>query len=121
MSPRHTQKSHSRFVYRLCHPADWQRALRCGLFAGTADDRRDGFLHFSAVHQVAETARKHYARARGLLLVEVDARKLGPALRWEPSRGGALFPHLYGVLPLWAVTRVRPYRRALGAGDTHAA
>ena len=71
-------------------------------------DRRDGFIHFSNAAQVAETAAKHFAGQGDLLLVCVDAKRLGDRLKWEPSRGGALFPHLYGDLDLAAVTRVEP-------------
>ena len=69
---------------------------------------RDGFIHFSTAAQVQETAAKHFAGARDLLLVFVDTARLGDRLRWEPSRGGALFPHLYGPLDLAAVVRVTP-------------
>jgi uncharacterized protein (DUF952 family) len=110
MPPSHTQKSQARFIYRLCRPADWARAQRTGVFAGSADDARDGFLHFSTAPQVAETARRHYASERSLLLIEIEAQALGPDLRWEPSRGGALFPHLYAPLDLASVRCVRPFR-----------
>ena len=71
-------------------------------------DRRDGFIHFSTGTQVAETAAKHFAGQSDLLLVSVDATRLDNRLKWEPSRGGALFPHLYGDLDVAAVTRVEP-------------
>jgi uncharacterized protein (DUF952 family) len=95
----------------------WDTAAHAGSFRGAAIDERDGFIHFSTDAQVAETAAKHFAGAADLVLVAVDARALGEALRWEPSRGGALFPHLYGALPLVAVRWVKPL--PLGADGRH--
>jgi uncharacterized protein (DUF952 family) len=95
-------------VYRIISPAEWQEAQRRGVFTGSADDARDGFIHFSTAEQVPVTHEKHYGGRAGLLLLEIDAAKLGAALRYEPSRGGALFPHLYGTLPVDAVIRVQP-------------
>jgi uncharacterized protein (DUF952 family) len=86
----------------------WREAERTGVFRGSEVDRRDGFIHFSTAAQVAETAAKHFAGQVDLLLVRVDAAKLSDGLRWEPSRGGALFPHLYGDLDPRSVTRVDP-------------
>jgi uncharacterized protein (DUF952 family) len=95
-------------IYRLLSQAAWQHARAAGSFLGSEHDLRDGFIHFSTAQQVAETAARHYAGLTDLLLLEVSVDALGPDLRWEPSRGGALFPHLYGSLPLSAVTRVEP-------------
>jgi uncharacterized protein (DUF952 family) len=95
-------------IYRLLAAEAWQQAQASGSFQGSEHDLRDGFIHFSTAEQLAETARRHYAGQNGLLLLGVNAAALGSALRWEPSRGGALFPHLYGALPLAAVTRVEP-------------
>jgi uncharacterized protein (DUF952 family) len=95
-------------IYRLLDASVWNAAQRSGSFAGTEHDVRDGFIHFSTAGQVAETAARHYAGRQDLVLLQVSAEKLGPALRWEPSRGGALFPHLYGDLPVAAVERVDP-------------
>ena len=95
-------------LYKICPATLWQEAKRAGVFRGSEADRRDNFIHFSTAAQVAETAAKHFAGQSDLLLISVDARKLGNALKWEPSRGGALFPHLYGALALSAVTRVVP-------------
>jgi uncharacterized protein (DUF952 family) len=97
-----------RFVYRLLSAEVWERAQREGTFRGTEHDLRDGFIHFSAAEQVVETAARHYARQQALLLLWVETARLGPALRFEPSRGGALFPHLYGELPVSAVVRAEP-------------
>jgi uncharacterized protein (DUF952 family) len=104
-------------IYRLVAADVWQRAERAGSFAGTEHDQRDGFIHFSTAAQVAETAARHYAGVAGLLLLGVGVEALGAALRWEPSRGGALFPHLYASLPTSAVTRVEPL--ALGSDGLH--
>lgn len=97
-------------IYKICEQTLWQAAESAGRFLGTSDDARDGFIHFSSASQLAETAAKHYANKSGLMLVAVEAAALGAALKWEPSRGGELFPHLYGVLPLAAVhwARVLP-------------
>jgi uncharacterized protein (DUF952 family) len=93
-------------VYKICPVALWREAERNGVFRGSDDDRRDGFIHFSTAAQVAETAAKHFSGQRDLLLIRVDANDLGERLKWEPSRGGALFPHLYGDLELAAVMKV---------------
>ena len=95
-------------IYRLLSVEAWRAAESAGSFIGSAHDLRDGFIHFSTAEQVAETAARHYAGARDLLLIGVSVAALGSALRFEPSRGGALFPHLYGALALSAVTRVEP-------------
>lgn len=104
-------------VYKICPAALWRRAERDGVFRGSADDRRDGFIHFSTAEQVAETAAKYFAGQGDLLLIAVKATPLGAALKWEASRGGALFPHLYGELPLAAVHTIAPL--PLGADGRH--
>ncbi len=96
------------FVYKVCAAPLWRDAEGVGCFRGTVIDLQDGYIHFSTAAQVAETLAKHFAGQTDLLLIEVDTARLGNALKWEPSRGGALFPHLYGVLDLSAVTRVVP-------------
>jgi len=103
-------------IYKICPASAWREAERRGTFTGSADDARDGFIHFSAASQVAETARKHFFGQTGLFLVAVDADALGAALRWEPSRGGELFPHLYGDLDLGAVTAVLDLRARSDGG-----
>ncbi len=95
-------------IYKICPASLWREAERDGAFRGSDADRRDGFIHFSTAEQLAETAKKHFAGQNDLLLVHVDAAQLGGALKWEPSRGRALFPHLYGELALSAVTHVEP-------------
>jgi uncharacterized protein (DUF952 family) len=85
-------------VYHICRAETWEAAARAGRYDGSEDDRRDGFLHFSTADQIVESARRHRAGQAGLVLVAVESARLGERLRWEPSRGGALFPHLYGPL-----------------------
>ena len=93
-------------VYKICPRDLWHQAEALGRFTGAPVDRADGYIHFSTAAQVAETAARHFAAATDLVLVTVDADSLGAALRYEPSRGGDLFPHLYGDLPLSAVRAV---------------
>jgi len=95
-------------IYKICAAALWREAERTGRFIGAGIDATDGFIHLSAADQVAETAAKHFGGQNDLVLVAVDAEALGSALKWEVSRGGALFPHLYGALPLAAVRWVKP-------------
>ena len=104
-------------IYKIVPAVLWREAERDGSFRGSAVDLRDGFIHFSSTGQVEETAAKHFAGEDDLLLVAVDSAALGDALIWEPSRGGALFPHLYGALDLAHVTSVAP--RPLGADGRH--
>lgn len=108
---------HDRIIYKLMPRAEWDAAQEAGVYSGSADDRRDGFIHFSTEAQIADTARKHFHAVEDLLLLAVDAALLGPHLKWEPSRGGALFPHLYAPLPLGAVLSVTPISR--GATGQH--
>jgi uncharacterized protein (DUF952 family) len=96
----------ARTIYKICPAALWRAAEQTGVFHGSEVDRRDGFIHFSTAKQAAETVARHFAGQNDLLLIAVDASALGERLRWEPSRGGALFPHLYGPLDLTAVRRV---------------
>jgi uncharacterized protein (DUF952 family) len=93
-------------IYKICPAELWREAERVGVFHGSPVDLHDGFIHFSTAGQVAETAARHFSGQRDLVLVAVDADTLGPALKWEPSRGGALFPHLYGPLDVSAVQSV---------------
>ena len=107
-----------RRIYKICPASAWREAERQGAYRGSADDVRDGFIHFSLPSQVAETARKHFIGQTGLVLIAVDADVLGDALRWEPSRNDELFPHLYGELDLGAVTGVHPmYAQSDGTHD----
>lgn len=93
-------------VYKICSEALWRRAQETGVFVGAPVDRADGFIHLSTAAQVAETAARHFAGQDGQVLLAVNTAALGAALKWEPSRGGALFPHLYGPLPISAVAQV---------------
>ena len=95
-------------IYKVCSATAWQDAESSGLFAGSPDDVRDGFIHFSTAEQLPDTLAKHFAGRGDLLLIAVDADRLGPALKWEPSRGGALFPHLYAGLPVSAAAWLKP-------------
>jgi uncharacterized protein (DUF952 family) len=95
-------------IYKICERPAWKEAERAGLYRGSAVDARDGFIHCSTALQVRETAAKHFAGRVDLLLVAADGDQLGSALKWEVSRGGNLFPHLYAALPLAAVRWVKP-------------
>jgi uncharacterized protein (DUF952 family) len=107
-----------RTIYKICSASAWREAERLGIFRGSTDDLRDGFIHFSTPLQLAETARKHFSGQSGLFLVAVDTDALGDSLRWEPSRNDELFPHLYGELDLGAVTAVLELRtRSDGSHD----
>jgi uncharacterized protein (DUF952 family) len=95
-------------IYKICSEALWREAERVGVFAGAAIDLEDGYIHFSTAAQAPQTAARHFAGQGELVLVAIAAEALGDSLRWEPSRGGDLFPHLYGPLRLDAVRWVRP-------------
>ena len=96
----------SRQIYKVVSRQLWAEVTEAGVLRGADVDVRDGFIHFSAAHQVAETVAKHFSGQDDLLLIEVDAGRFGEALRWESSRGGDLFPHLYGGMPLDSVLSV---------------
>lgn len=85
-------------IYKILGRAEWAAAEASGVFEGSAVDHADGFIHFSTAAQAGETARRHFAGQADLVVLEIEADDLGAALVWEPSRGGDLFPHLYGVL-----------------------
>jgi uncharacterized protein (DUF952 family) len=105
-------------IYHMCPAETWQDAVRAGTYRGTADDRRDGFIHFSTAEQIVESARRHRAGQAGLLLIAVESARLGQRLKWEKSRGGALFPHLYGPLDPAEIASARPL--PLGLDEEHA-
>lgn len=100
--------SSTSLIYKIVSEHEWIAAEAEGHFIGSAVDIDDGFIHFSTAAQAAETAARHFAGRKGLLLVAVEVAALGEALKWEPSRGGALFPHLYDVLRIEAVRSVDP-------------
>jgi len=97
----------SAVIYKICGAAEWRQAEAEGVYRGSADDVRDGYVHFSLAGQVAATAARHFGSRSDLVLVAVHAGALGKALRYEPSRGGVLFPHLYGELSMAAVVWVK--------------
>lgn len=104
----------TRLVYKLFRQSEWQEAMRSGIFAGSPDDRRDGFIHLSAAGQVRGTFEKYFAREVEPVLVAFDADRLGSALKWEASRGGVLFPHFYGTLDMSAAIATTQVRREDG-------
>lgn len=86
-------------IYKICSKSLWQQAVESGKFSGAPVDLADGFIHFSAPGQVKETAEKHFSGQADLLLIAIDENRLGDNLKWEKSRGGQLFPHLFGTFP----------------------
>lgn len=93
-------------IYKILHQDEWRQAEAAGSFEGSAVDHADGYIHFSTATQAQETAAKHFAGRDGLVVLEIEADDLGAGLRWEPSRGGQLFPHLYGPLDVAHVRAV---------------
>jgi uncharacterized protein (DUF952 family) len=105
VTPMTTPAAQPKTIYRILDQQAWAKVQADGKFKGSEHDLRDGFIHFSTAAQLAETAAKHYTRRTDLVLLWVNVEPIAHALRWEVSRGGALFPHLYGELPSAAVTR----------------
>ena len=105
-------------IYKICRQDEWRAAEAAGAYRGASVDQQDGFIHFSTAAQLAETTAKHFAGVADLMLVAVDTAALNGAhdgaLKWEPSRGGALFPHLYADLPLTAVRWAQPLPDEVG-------
>lgn len=104
-------------VFKICSHASWREAEAAGCYGGAPVDVADGYIHLSTATQVGKTATKHFAGQSDLVLIAIDTDVLGSALKWEPSRGGDLFPHLYGDLPVAAVSWVRPL--PVGAKGRH--
>ena len=104
-------------IYKIVAASLWSEAEAAGIFRGSPVDVEDRFIHFSTATQVAETAAKHFAGQSDLVLFAVEAADLGEALRWERSRGDALFPHLYAPLPTSLVAWAKPL--ALGDDGRH--
>jgi uncharacterized protein (DUF952 family) len=104
-------------IYHICRADEWRAAEAAGVYRGSSQDVADGFIHFSTADQVRDSAAKHRAGQSGLVLLAVDPRRLDSALKWEKSRAGQLFPHLYGALALDAVVRVADL--PLGADGRH--
>lgn len=95
-------------IYKIFRAPEWAELERTGTTSGAPVDLADGYIHFSTAAQAAETAAKHFAGAEGLILAAIDTNVLGEALKWEVSRGGAEFPHLYRDLALSEVTWAKP-------------
>lgn len=95
-------------IYKIVPEALWRAARTEGVFNGAAIDLTDGYIHFSTATQARETAARHFAGQADLLLIAVDAARLGDGLKYEASRGGALFPHLYAPLSMTAVLSEHP-------------
>jgi|SRR5579872_6287752 len=95
-------------VYKILARPEWEAAVAAGRYEGSALDRTDGFIHLSTAAQAPETARRHFAGQDDLVLVRLDAARLGPTLLWEPSRDGDLFPHFYGELDCDLAEAVTP-------------
>ncbi|SDT93763.1 DUF952 domain-containing protein [Stappia sp. ES.058] len=104
-------------IYKISPANAWRDAEAAGVHTGAPVDLADGFIHFSAASQLRETAAKHFHGQADLLLIAVETDALGDALKWEPSRGGALFPHLYADLPMSAVVWAKPL--SLGDDGVH--
>jgi uncharacterized protein (DUF952 family) len=104
-------------IYKIAPKSLWDEAVAKGEFTGAPVDLADGYIHFSTADQARETAAKHFAGQSDLVLAVIDADKLGDKLKWEPSRGGALFPHLYRALLIREVKSVHPL--PLTSNGTH--
>lgn len=100
-----------RIAYKIMSSAELEQMRRDGLFRGSPADIADGYIHLSCGSQVAETLDKHFSGLDGLVLAAVDLTRLGDAVRWEPSRGGQLFPHIHGVMTMDAVISAAPLER----------
>ena len=100
--------AHPVTAFKIMSAGEWRDFEAAGRFEGSPVDLEDGFIHLSAADQIDGTLARHFAGRTDLMLVEIDLARLGAAVRWEPSRGGALFPHVYGRLPVAAVIAARP-------------
>jgi uncharacterized protein (DUF952 family) len=107
----------TRIIYHICRAVEWAASARDGQYRGSDQDRADGFIHFSTGRQVEASARRHRAGQSGLVLVAVDADRLGDRLRWEPAKSGELYPHLYGPLAVAEALQVQPL--PLGPDGAH--
>lgn len=97
----------SNLIYKVASRREWHTAKQSGTYEGSPDDQRDGFIHFSTADQLAGTLAKHFAGQENLVLITIDADQLGNALKWEPSRSGALFPHLFGALAVTSAKNIQ--------------
>jgi uncharacterized protein (DUF952 family) len=107
----------TQMIYHMCRADEWAAAVAAGSYRGSTQDLADGFIHFSTAAQIVESARRHRAGQDGLLLLAVDPARFGARLKWEKSRGGDLFPHLYGPLDPAESASVRPL--PLGPDGVH--
>jgi uncharacterized protein (DUF952 family) len=110
--------AHPEFIYKIASHDAYRVFSKTGLFPGMPVDIEDGYVHFSTAAQLAETLRLHFAGQGEVVVFSVRTDALGQALRWEPSRGGQLFPHLYGELPISAVGRYASITVATDGGVT---
>jgi len=108
MVPRKSAGPRVFFLYKIMSKQEWEKAQAQGIYEGSEVDRRDGFIHLSAAHQVRATAQKHFSGKADLVLISVREESLSPGLKWEASRGGGLFPHIYGPLLLDAISEAVP-------------
>ncbi len=104
-------------IYKIATAAEWSEAKSSGRYIGAPVDKADGFIHFSTVETVRETAAKHFTGQQGLILAALNADALGPDLKWEVSRGGALFPHLYRIMEMHEVLWAKPLPLRDGVHD----
>jgi len=107
----------TQMIYHMCRADEWEAAVASGGYAGSSQDKADGFIHFSTAEQIVESARRHRAGQGGLLLLAIDTAVLGDRLKWEPSRAGALFPHVYGTIDPRESAWVKPL--PLGPDGAH--
>ena len=107
----------TQMIYHMCRAEEWAAAVKAKVYHGSSQDLADGFIHFSTAAQIVESARRHRPGQDGLVLIAVDAARLAERLHWEPSRGGDLFPHLYGTLAPDESANV--WRLPLGADGRH--
>ncbi len=108
MVPRKSAGSRVSFLYKIMSLQEWEKAQAQGIYAGSDVDQKDGFIHLSTGHQVRATAQKYFSAKADLVLVSIREESLDPSLKWETSRGGDLFPHIYGPLRLDAVRETVP-------------
>ena len=107
----------SNTIFHICRIDEWRSAVEKGIYKGSSQDQADGFIHFSTSDQIVESAAKHRAGQNNLVLITVDGDLVENSLKWEPSRGGDLFPHLYCDLPMNAVLKVE--KLPLGPDGKH--
>jgi uncharacterized protein (DUF952 family) len=120
MGSRECAKNAMSDIFKILRTAEWHAFQHAGLFAGSLDDLRDGFIHFSAAEQVSGTLEKYFSNEAEVVILRVAAAPLGDALKWEASRDGALFPHLYRPLALSEAGEAQVVRKGHGGYDPSA-